>query len=73
MEPAFAEHPEVRRVIARNLEWVREGIALERLLGSRNRPIPPTYDLPAPRGWEDAIEQGQSVGAVGMTATSSYW
>jgi Zn-dependent peptidase ImmA (M78 family)/transcriptional regulator with XRE-family HTH domain len=58
---ASREAPTVKKAIARAVEYCREGIKLEGLLGRRPRTSPPIYDLPAPRRTEEAIEQGISI------------
>lgn len=56
--PGYEDNKLVREAVARCTDICRVAIELETRLGRRPRTAPPTYDLPAPRRTEEAIEQG---------------
>lgn len=56
--PGYEDNPLVKEAVAWCTDICRIGIELETLLDRRPRTSPPTYDLPAPRRAEEAIEQG---------------
>jgi Zn-dependent peptidase ImmA (M78 family)/transcriptional regulator with XRE-family HTH domain len=59
---AFRDHPEAERKIAQCVDMCREGVALEKLLGSKIKTAPPLYgDFPEPRNVIEAVRQGSFV------------
>lgn len=54
----------VEREVGRCVEICREGFRLESILERRLRLGPPAYDLPAPKGFAEAVEQGEEVAEV---------
>jgi Zn-dependent peptidase ImmA (M78 family)/transcriptional regulator with XRE-family HTH domain len=56
--PGYEDNKLVKEAVARCTDICRIAIELETLLDRRRRTAPPTYDLPAPRRTEEAIEQG---------------
>ncbi len=57
--PGLEEHPATREQVARCVHLCREGVALERLLGTESRIGPPSYDIRLPRSPGDAVAQGE--------------
>lgn len=53
------DHPDVQAEVERCVEVFREGVQLERLLGSGERPSPPSYDAGVPRTIGEAIRDGE--------------
>ena len=53
--------PAVEQEVRRCVEICREGYELEGLLERRTRSGPPSYDLPAPRMFAEAVEQAEQV------------
>ncbi len=54
----------VEREVVRCVEICREGFRLESVLERRVRVGPPAYDMPAPRNFAEAVEQGEEVAEV---------
>ena len=57
--PGLEEDPATREQVARCVHLCREGVALERLLGTESRAGPPSYDIRLPRSPGDAVAQGE--------------
>ena len=55
------ETPDQGGPVATALERLKEAVRLEGFLGAPHRPHPPTYQVDAPKDFDDAIEQGKEV------------
>lgn len=47
--------------IAHHLEILKEAVRLRELLGDKGNVVPPAYQLPSPRTYEEAVEQGKEI------------
>ncbi len=56
--PGYEDNTLVKEAVARCTDLGRVAVELETILDRRPRIAPPTYELPAPRRAEEAIEQG---------------
>ena len=56
--PGYEDNTLVKEAVARCKDLGRVAVELETILDRRPRIAPPTYELPAPRRAEEAIEQG---------------
>lgn len=59
MVPGLEEDPATREQVTRCVHLCREGVALERLLGTEHRPGPPCYEMWTPRSSGEAVTQGE--------------
>ena len=57
--PGLEDDPDTREQVSRCVHLCREGVALERLLGTEHRSGPPSYDMPIPRSSGQAVAQGE--------------
>ena len=57
--PGLEDDPDTREQVSRCVHLCREGVALERLLGTEHRSGPPSYDMSIPRSPGQAVAQGE--------------
>ena len=56
--------PPVRQEILRYLDIFREAVRLEAFIGQKSRPVLQEYRFPAPKSFEQAINQGREMGSL---------
>ena len=59
LSPGLEEDPATREQVARCVHLCREGVSLERLLGTEPRSGPPSYEMRLPRSPGEAVAQGE--------------
>ena len=59
LAPGLEDDPNIREQVARCVHLCREGVVLERLLGTEHRPGPPSYEARPPRSSGEAVAQGE--------------
>ena len=59
LAPGLEDDPGTREQVARCVQLCREGVALERLLGTEPRSGPPNYEMRLPRSSGEAVAQGE--------------
>lgn len=57
--PGLEQDPSMHEQVARYVSLCREGVRLERLLGTERRPSPPSYETRVPRSSGGAVAQGE--------------
>ena len=58
---AFQNHPRLEQEVSRCIDLCQEAVALEELLGKKQRTAPPRYTLAEPRSRAEAANQGAQV------------